>query len=147
MPKKIYVKRIGTRKLLGADDLITEYGFTTMIPEDYNVKDQMTFFYNADIIFCVHGANSTNCLYMREGTVFIEAFSSYWMNTFNLYTVAASGINYLPVSSLETVLENKDGISRDFEMPEVLLRMTIHNAFLINQAQKRIVSSERHADS
>ena len=94
----------------------------------------MTLFYNAEIVFCVHGANSTNCLYMRKDTVFIEVFSSYWINRFNLYTVAASGINYLPVSPLETVWVNKDGMSRDFTMPDVLLKMTLRNAFLINQA-------------
>lgn len=137
LPKKIYVKRIGKRKLLEADDLLAEYGFTTIIPEDYSVHEQMKLFYNADIVFCVHGANSTNCLYMRKGTVFIEAFSSYWINRCNLYTLAASGINYLPVSPLETVFINKDGISKDFEIPEVLLHMIVQNAFLINQMQHR----------
>ena len=136
LPKMIYVKRIGTRKLLGADNLISGYGFTTMIPEDYTVKEQMALFYNADIIFCVHGANSTNCLYMRKGAIFIEAFSSYWENRCNLYTIAASGINYLPVSTLETVLKNNDGMFKDYEIPEVLLCMTIQNAFLIYRAQQ-----------
>lgn len=135
LPKKIYVKRIGKRKLLGADDLIAEYGFTTIIPENYSVQEQMKLFYNAEIVFCVHGANSTNCLYMRKGTVFIEAFSSYWINCCNLYTLAATGINYLPVSPLETVYINEDGISKDFEIPEVLLHMAIQNAKLIHQAQ------------
>ena len=135
LPKRIYVKRIGKRKLLGADELLEEYGFTTIIPEEYSVQEQMMFFLNADVIFCVHGANSTNCLYMRKGTVFIEAFSSYWMNQCNLYTVTAAGINYLPVNNLETVWENKDGISRDFEIPEVLLHSAIQNALLIHKAQ------------
>ena len=135
LPKRIYIKRVGRRKLLDADDIITEYGFTTIIPEDYSLQEQMTLFYNADIVFCVHGANSTNCLYMRKGSVFIEAFSSYWMNRCNLYTVTAAGVNYLPVSTMETVWENRDGISRDFELPEPLLRMTIQNAFLIRKAQ------------
>jgi hypothetical protein len=133
LPKKIYVKRIGRRKLLGADDILAEYGFTTIVPENYSVLEQLTFFYNADIVFCVHGANSTNCLYMRKNTVFIEAFSSYWINPCNIYAIAASGIHYLPVSPMETVTVNKDAISRDFTMPEVLIRMTIRNAFLINQ--------------
>lgn len=137
LPKKIYIKRIGKRKLLGADGLLAEYGFTTMVPEEYSVLEQMTHFYNADIIFCVHGANSTNCLYMREGTVFVEAFSSYWMNRCNLYTIASGGVHYLPVSSLETVWNNPDGMNRDFTMPEVLLRMTIQNAFLIYEANKQ----------
>ena len=135
LPKKIYVKRIGKRKLLGADDIIAEYGFTTMVPEDYSVKEQMALFYNADIVFCVHGANSTNCLYMHKDAVFIEAFSSYWMNRYNLYTITAAGIRYLPVNPLEIVWKNTDGASRDFEIPEALLRMTIENAFLIHQAQ------------
>lgn len=135
LPKKIYVKRIGKRKLLGADDLIAKYGFTTVIPEDYSVREQMALFFNADIVFCVHGANSTNCLYMRKGTVFVEVFSSYWMNRCNLYALATEGVNYLPVSSLETVKHNWDGVIKDFAFPEALLHMTIQNAFLIFQAQ------------
>ena len=138
LPKKIYVKRIGKRRLLDADNIVAEYGFTMMIPEDYSVREQMTLFYNADIVFCVHGANSTNCLYMRKGTVFIEAFSSYWENRCNLKALAVQGINYLPVTSLENVRENMDGVFRDFKFPEILLRMTIQNAFLIYQAQHRI---------
>ena len=134
LPKKIYVKRVGRRKLLGADALLEEYGFTNIVPEDYSLQEQMALFYNADVVFCVHGANSTNCLYMQKGSVFIEAFSSYWMNRCNLYTVAASGVYYLPVSSLETVWENKGGIIRDYKIPDVLLRSAIQNAFLICEA-------------
>lgn len=134
-PKKLYVKRIGKRRLLGADKVLAEYGFTTMVPEDYSVLDQMRLFYNADIVFCEHGANSTNCLYMRKGTVFVEAFSSYWMNRCNLYATVTSEVNYLPVSTLETVRENKYGVTRDFTFPELLLRSAIQNALLISQAQ------------
>ena len=139
LPKKIYVKRIGRRKLLSADAILAEYGFTTIVPEDYSVLEQMTFFYNADIVFCVHGANSTNCLYMRKNTVFIEAFSSYWINPCNIYSIAAAGIHYLPVSPLETVWFNKDGIIKDFTIPEVLLRMTIQNSLLINRGESGII--------
>ena len=135
LPKKIYIKRVGRRKLLGADGITAAYGFTTIIPEDYSVQEQMELFYNADIVFCNHGANSTNCLYMHKGSVFIEAFSSYWINRCNLYTVAATGIHYLPVSPLETVWLNKDGISKDYSIPDVLLQMVIQNAFLIHEAQ------------
>ena len=136
-PKKLYVKRIGKRKLLGADKVLAEYGFTIMIPEDYSVFEQMVLFYNADIVFCVHGANSTNCLYMRKGTVFVEAFSSNWMNRCNLYTTVTSGVNYLPVSTLETVRGNNyDSVIRDFTFPEILLRSTIENAFRIYNAQQ-----------
>ena len=139
MPKRIYVKRIGKRKLLDADDLLAEYGFTSVIPEDYSVQEQMVLFFNAEIVFCVHGANSTNCLYMRKNSVFIEAFSHKWMDEWNLYTLAAGQISYLPVSPLETVWINEDGISQDFTIPDILLRMTIQNAFLIREAQHETI--------
>ena len=135
LPKKIYIKRTGIRKLLEADALLEEYGFTSIIPENYTVKEQMTLFYNADIVFSVHGANSTNCLYMRKNTVFIEAFSNYWKDRWNLYTLAAGKIHYLPVSSLENVVECKNGRSEDFKIRETLLRMSIENAFLIYKAE------------
>ena len=135
LPKKIYIKRTGIRKLLEADALLEEYGFTSIIPENYTVKEQMTLFYNADIVFSVHGANSTNCLYMRKNTVFIEAFSNYWKDRWNLYTLAAGKIHYLPVSSLENVVECKNGRLEDFKIRETLLRMSIENAFLIYKAE------------
>ena len=135
LPKKIYIKRIGRRKLLDADNIITAYGFTTIVPENYSIQEQMELFYNADIVFCDHGANSTNCLFMRKNSVFIEAFSSYWINRCNLYTIAGTGIHYLPVSPLETIWLNKDGISKDYTIPDVLLHMVMQNAFLICEAQ------------
>lgn len=82
-PRFIYVKRIGARKLLNGDDLAEKFGFVTMIPEQLSVKEQMELFYNADIVFCPHGANSTNCLYMHEGSVFIEVFSDQWYMDIN----------------------------------------------------------------
>ena len=135
LPKKIYIKRTGIRKLLEADALLEEYGFTSIIPENYTVKEQMTLFYNADIVFSVHGANSTNCLYMRKNTVFIEAFSNFWKDRWNLYTMAAGKTHYLPIISLENDGECKNGRSEDFKIRETLLRMSIENAFLIYKAE------------
>ena len=140
LPKRIYVKRTGKRKLLEADKLLAEHGFITVIPEEYSVKEQMTLFFNADVVFCVHGANSTNCLYMRENSVFIEAFSNYWMDEWNLYTLAEGQIHYLPISPLETVWVNDDGISKDFTIPGILLRMVIRDAFLIHDAHRAVAA-------
>ena len=122
---------------MGADAILAENGFVTLIPENYSVLEQMTFFYNADIVFCEHGANSTNCLYMHNHTIFIEAFSYYWIDEWNLYTLAAGQIHYLPISSLETVWFNENGISKDFTIPDVMLRMVIENAFLIHKEQNQ----------
>ena len=67
--------------------------------------------------------------------MFIEAFSNYWKDRWNLYTLAAGKIHYLPVSSLENVVECKNGRSEDFKIRETLLRMSIENAFLIYKAE------------
>ena len=50
LPKRIYVKRIGMRRLLNADKVMSDYNMTEIIPENYSVKEQMALFYNADIV-------------------------------------------------------------------------------------------------
>ena len=82
-PRRIYIKRAGARKLINGEELAQKLGFVTVIPEEHSVKEQLEHFYNADIVLCPHGANSTNCLYMRPGSVFIEVFSDRWINDYN----------------------------------------------------------------
>ncbi len=140
LPKKIYVKRITTRKLLGADELIKSYGFTEIIPENYSVLEQMTLFYNADVVFSVHGANSTNGLYMRENTFFVEAYSTRWENACNIYTMYQNKVHYYPVTSMELFTENPDGQGHDIVIPRTLLRLTLRNVFeLYDKIESSIV--------
>ena len=72
--------------------------------------------------------------------MFIEAFSNYWKDRWNLYTLAAGKIHYLLINPLEPVFEIKNGRTKDFVIPEVLLRMSIENAFLICKAQQESIS-------
>ena len=57
------------------------------------------------------------------------------MDEWNLYTLAAGKIHYLPISPLETVWFNDGGITKDYTIPDVLLQMVIQNAFLICEWQ------------
>lgn len=82
-PRFIYIKRVGSRKLINGDEIAEKFGFVTVIPENLSVKEQMEYFYNADIVMTPHGANSTNCLYMHENSVFIEIFSDRWQMDLN----------------------------------------------------------------
>lgn len=131
LPKRIYVKRIGMRRLLNADKVMSDYNMTEIIPENYSVKEQMALFYNADIVFSVHGANSTNCLYMRENTIFIEAFSTRWENSCNLYTLDKNCVHYFPITSMDLFRENPDGILRDYTIPPTLMYMTMRTVFAL----------------
>lgn len=94
-PKKLYIKRIGVRKLLNGEDIALKNGYTVIVPEEYSVREQMELFYNADIVLCPHGANSTNFLYMRKGAVFVEIFSDRWHAKLNDRHCENIGVHYL----------------------------------------------------
>ena len=96
-PKKIYVKRVGIRKLLNGDDIAEKNGFTVIIPEQYSVREQIELFYNADIVICPHGANVTNCLYMRKDAVLAEIFSDRWHTVINADICRTNGVHYLQI--------------------------------------------------
>lgn len=71
-PKRIYIKRYSSRKLLNIDYLLDKYGFTTILPEDLSLEDEIKYFYNADIVLCPHGAALTNVLFMKDHSTLIE---------------------------------------------------------------------------
>lgn len=82
-PKKLYVSRIGRRRIINEKEIfgyLMQFGFKMMIPENHSIYEQMKFFANADIIVQPHGANSTNILYSKPGTSFVECFGHDWIN-------------------------------------------------------------------
>lgn len=93
-PKRIYVKRIGRRKLLGVESLLAKYQFCTIIPEELSLEEQIKYFHAADIVLSPHGANSTNCLYMRKGTHFIETCGKKYIQASWLRHLEIRGIHY-----------------------------------------------------
>ncbi len=77
-PKMIYVPRTGSRKLLGAEEIIKKFNFFTFIPEEHTLEEEILYFHNADIVLCPHGAAICNALFMREGAVLIETCPCNW---------------------------------------------------------------------
>ena len=131
-PKRIFVRRIGIRKLLIPERFLEKYGFVTIIPEELSVSDQIRFFRNADIVLCPHGANSTNSLYMRPGSVFIETFPGGYNNPCCLETLTAAGVYYLPVTEIVTDTESvRDAFDKDYTLPESLLKSVMKNALIL----------------
>ena len=96
----------------------------------------MEFFYNADIVLSEHGANSTNYVCMRPGSVFVETFNNSWKYPFNLYGTYACGIHYLPVSDLKPADNDPQGKTKDYKIDETMLRTSIENAILISKGDK-----------
>ncbi len=96
-PSRLYVERTGARKLLNGRYFADKYGLTVIDPGKLSVLEQMNYFYNADIILSAHGANSTNCLYMREGSILIETFGKRWVFYCNLEALRETGVYHLSV--------------------------------------------------
>ena len=129
LPKRLYVKRIGVRKLLNGENIAAENGFTVMIPEEHSLWEQMELFYNADIILCPHGANSTNFLYMHKGAFFVEIFSDKWnMMAINAPACEACGVHYLRLTGHANETETKMDRIADYSVDEESLIRLIKEA-------------------
>ena len=127
-PRYIYVKRIGSRKLKNGDEFAEKYGFTTIIPEKLSVEEQMNHFYNADIVLCPHGANSTNCLYMHEHSVFMEVFSERWYMNLNAGVCRENHVYHLKViGPAEGIAQ--DGMLDDYTAPEDKMEAALKAAY------------------
>ena len=135
LPDTIYVRRIGSRRLLNGREIAGRYGFTEIIPEDFSVQDQIRLFYQAKIVLSEHGANSANSLFMRKGAVFVETFGNGWKFPFSLYSLHEKGVHYLPVSDLHPEKYDRYRKSQDYVIDEVLLETMIENALQIRKAE------------
>ena len=96
-PKKLYVSRIGSRRIINEKQLVDYLkpkGFAVMVPEQHSLFEQIKFFANADIVVTPHGANATNILYSKKGTTLVECFGHYWVNPCMVTTIDLLGIDY-----------------------------------------------------
>ncbi len=130
-PRKLFIKRIGQRKLLNGEDIAIRNGFQIIVPEEYSVMEQMNLFYNADIVISPHGANSTNLLYMNKGAVFAEIFSDIWYTHFgdaNLRICEACGIHYLQLTGKAYNSSKEKDMKGDYTVDEDALLHLIREA-------------------
>lgn len=126
-PTRLYVKRIGRRKLLEGEEILKRYGFETIIPEELTLIEQIKHFYAADIVISPHGANSTNCLYMRKGTYFIETFGRKYVFAYYLQTLALRGVHYHMLvefgqNAYDTSMDDHSDYSLDLPLLELTLQ-------------------------
>ena len=98
------------------------------MPEELSVTEQILYFHNADIVLSPHGANSTNSIYMRPGTVFIETFPYNFVNACCYDTTYCGGLIYLQVVEPHGEPGGSDDMYRDYTISPRLLEMAIRNA-------------------
>lgn len=128
-PERVFVKRIASRKLIVAPETLDKYGFHTIIPEELSVSEQIRYFEQAKIVLSPHGANTTNSLYMREGTVLIETFPNTYINPVCLETLALQGVYYLPIAQrLNAEITLNDSAYADYKVAPVQLELAMNAA-------------------
>jgi len=141
-PERVFVKRIGKRKLIAPEALLDKYGFVTIVPEELSVAEQIRYFQRARIVLSPHGANTTNSLYMEPGGVLIETFPQYYTNPCCLETLATQNVSYLPTtkrissfvfaSELDLDLGLKSS-EADYSIDPIMLEMAIQNAIRLQR--------------
>ncbi|MBQ1399955.1 MAG: glycosyltransferase family 61 protein, partial [Lachnospiraceae bacterium] len=113
-------------------ELLDEYGFTTIIPEELSVEEQIRYFREADVILYAHGANAANSIYMRPGAVVVEVFPRVLYNPSTADALLAGGIHWLPVVQAPIVgfLQQMSmrEIGADFSVDRTLLAHALENA-------------------
>ncbi len=124
-PARLYVKRIGRRKLLGIDDILASFGFETMIPEEHTVAEEAEYFRHADVVFLPHGAAMANTIFMRKGTAIIETFPANWTNLMTIHVAHYKAINYRML--VESCLGNnqKNPQVDDYTISRLLVQHTL----------------------
>ena len=145
-PRYIYVKRIGYRKLINGDRFTEKYGFTTIIPEELSVEEQMNYFHNANIVLCPHGANSTNCLYMHEGSAFVEIFSERWCLNVNADVCRRNHICHIRATGPAAGV-SPDGMRDDYTIPEDTMLAALKTAYECIGDPKASTASLQHIET
>ncbi len=115
-PDKIFVRRIGKRKIINEKEIIdflTSENFKSIIPDELPLKEQIKYFYNAKICITPHGANSSNAFYMKENSTFIETFSHRYINPCVLNPVLMLKLNYHIIPETTNNIKIKK-VSKDY---------------------------------
>ena len=129
-PKKLFVRRIGYSRVIKNEDEIIEilkkYGFEMMFPDDYPLEEQIKYFHAADVVFTPHGANSTNALYMHEGSRFIECFGKSYVTPFMLDIIQDNKMSYNMLVEWNHA-ERIEDKAANYIIKPVLVEDTIYN--------------------
>ncbi len=136
-PTRLFVKRSGSRRLLDYEEVIEKYGFVTIDPDQLSVEEQIAYFYNADIVLSPHGANLTNSLYMRKGSVLIETLGRDWVFYNLIESLRENEVFYLPIVQGRILYPGWIAIGeprKDYRIPKINLENAIDTALFIRKS-------------
>lgn len=131
-PKRVYVKRIGTRRLVNYEKLIKEYGFFEFVPEEYSIIEQWRFFMNAEVVVSSHGAAMANCIFLKEGSSVVETFCKEWISACFAEIYRSFNLKYHAVPELSFQFGGETGkagqLIEEYAVDELMLSLAIRDS-------------------
>ncbi|PWS29854.1 glycosyltransferase family 61 protein [Pedobacter paludis] len=97
LKKRIYISRVGTRRILNEEELISllkKYNFTIIEDTPRSLSEQISIYYNASFIIGPHGASFTNIIWCQPGTHLFELFSSNYLPDYFLHLTKELNMEY-----------------------------------------------------
>lgn len=135
--KKVYIKRIGSRKILNEDSLLrilNNYDFDIMIPEELSVKEQFSYMSNVELSVMGHGANCTLVTCQKRNSKYIEFFNNDYVNYHMIGVINALNIDYTPIVNTRLVYQEKDKKMSQYN--DILVPIELFEVLLKNKCNK-----------
>jgi capsular polysaccharide biosynthesis protein len=126
--KRIYVSRrdakirfVSNESQLG--DVLTEFGFETLVMSDLSLADQINVFRTAESVIGPHGAGFANLAFSKPGATIIEFFSR---GHYGAYYNRIAGIRQLKYGFLVGEPSRVGGFSIDPNHLRAILSQALH---------------------
>lgn len=130
--KRVYIRRIGTRKLVNEEevlDILRRYDFEEFVPDGKHCREQFQYMSNADFSVMAHGANVALTLTQPEDSHFIEFFGDAAALYFYFPVVKNVKLEYHPIvedarAAFSSTTRNKPAF-QDIQVPLPLFKYTL----------------------
>ena len=83
------------------------------------------------MIVCPYGANSSNVMFMRKGTHFIETFRKEYIYSCCLDIIKMKGISYQMLVERKMATDTSSSKGLNYKIEEVLLEIALENVLKI----------------
>jgi len=115
---RCYIRRIGIRKVANEPELLEllrEYDFAIMTPEELPLAEQWRFMTNCDCSVMAHGANSTLSLLQKERSGFVELYNNRYVSYNNLHSVRLLRLRYHSIVEDLDLSSSPDAVTTVFD--------------------------------
>ena len=77
--------------------VLESFGFEVYHPQDFSIQEQVNRFRSAEVLFGPQGSAFTGMIFMRPGSILIEAYSAHKVHLFNRQMALTLGHRHFPV--------------------------------------------------